>query len=220
MKQHTVKSYDKDLLYLDNLIGKAGKLVLEMFRLHSLSLEKKDSKISEQIHTIDIEVNAIDRSIEEQAIVMLATRQPLAIDLRHILSSIRFAGVLERMGDLSKHIVDRSSKVKKNTISQVVVDLQRMNDLVRSMLHRVLQAYKSMDVNEALSIIEEDKNIDILYGNVIDKLAVVEENNKDNISSLMQLTICIKNIERLGDYATKLAKLIYYIARGENVSDG
>lgn len=219
MKKHTVKSYDKDLLYLDQLIEKAGKLVAQMFTLHAASLEKKDKKLADEIHAIDQGVNDMDRSVEDQAIVMLATRQPLAIDLRHILSAIRIAGILERMGDLSKHIVDRSTKVNNFRDSSVFVDVQRMNDMVRSMLQRVMQAYKSLDVEEALSVIEEDLKIDALYSQVMDKLSNFDDIKKSSIESLMQLTICVKNIERLGDYVTKLAKLIFYIARGEKITD-
>ena len=217
MKLHTVRSYDKDLHHLDELIGKAGKLVLEMFQLHSTALEDFKSGITEKIYTIDKKVNDTDKEIGEQAIVMLATRQPVAIDLRHIISVLRMSVIIERMGDISKHIVDRRERIEVTIPEDILCDVQKMNELVSKMLQRVLKAFKLLDTKEAIDVIALDKEVDKLYSGLMDRTAQSKSDLSKHVNSLMQFTISIKNIERLGDYIKKLAHIIYYIATGERL---
>lgn len=215
MKRHTVKSYDKDLNYLDELIDESIGFLLMMFELHAESLRNNSSSIQQKIHDIDNRVNELDKRIEMHAVVMLATRQPVAIDLRYIISVLRMSGIIERMGDISKHIVDRRERIEVQIPDDLIKDIDIMNDLISKMLKRVLNAYKTLDTKEALEIIADDKQIDEIYSNLMDRAAGSKGSLSLHLSSLMQFTISIKNIERLGDYIKKVAQVVYYIATGE-----
>jgi phosphate transport system protein len=221
MKHHTVKSYDKDLHRLDELISKSSHLVLEMFKLHSESFNKHTPEITKKIYNIDLQVNLMDKEIGEHAMVMLATRQPVAIDLRHIISALRMSVIIERMGDISKHIVERSERL--NTVlmpAELLDDIQSMNKKASYMLHKVLSAYEMLDTKQALEVIKLDLEIDKIYSDVMDNISFnIGTKLAQDVNSLMQLTICIKNIERLGDYIKKLAQIIYYIATGEKLTN-
>lgn len=219
MKHHTVKSYDKDLHHLDELIAKAGKLVLEMFVLHSNALHKYTPELTHQIHSIDLKVNNTDKEIGDHAMVMLATRQPVAIDLRHIISSLKMSVIIERMGDISKHIVDRSERQNVSIPDDILKDVDRMNDMVSKMLRRALHAYKILDINEAFEVIKSDLEIDKLYSDIMERVSATKSSLSKDVSSLMQFTICLKNIERLGDYIKKLANITHYIATGEKLGN-
>lgn len=219
MKLHTVKSYDKDLHHLDELIAKAGKLVLEMFVLHNDVLSKHTASITKQIHAIDSKVNETDKEISDHAMVMLATRQPVAIDLRHITSSLKMSVIIERMGDISKHIVDRIERQNVSIPKDILKDVQRMNDMISQMLRRALHAYKALDTAEAFEVIKLDLEVDKVYSNIMETVSATKSSLSKDVSSLMQFTICLKNIERLGDYIKKLANITLYIATGEKLSN-
>lgn len=217
MKRHTIKSYDKDLYHLEFLVCKASKLVLEMFQLHSGALIEFHPEIVQKIHAIDKQVNDVDKEISECSIVMLATRQPVAIDLRHVIAALRMSVVLERMGDISKHIVDRRERIEVSIPKNLLDEVQRMNDLVSEMLKKAVHAYKTLDVKEALNVISLDLEIDKIYSGLMDNTAQSENSLSGHVNSLMQFTISIKNIERLGDYIKKLAGIVYYIVTGEKL---
>lgn len=217
MKSHTVKSYDKDLYHLDYLVGKASRLVLEMFVLHSQALNEYTSEIAKEIHKIDKQVNDTDREIGEHAMVMLATRQPVAIDLRHILSVLRISVIIERMGDISKHIVDRRERIEVLIPEDILKEVQEMNELLSQMLKKVLKAYKLLSTQEALDVITLDLEIDKIYSDLMNRTAISKGSLSKHVNSLMQFTISIKNIERLGDYVKKFAEIIYYIVTGDKL---
>lgn len=219
MRHHTVKSYDKDLHHLDELIAKAGKLVLEMFVLHKNALHKYTPELTKQIHSIDLKVNNTDKEIGDHAMVMLATRQPVAIDLRHVISSLKMSVIIERMGDISKHIVDRSERQSVSIPDDILKDVDRMNDMVSQMLLRALHAYKILDTNEAFEVIKLDLEVDKVYSNIMEGVSKTKSSLSEDVSSLMQFTICLKNIERLGDYIKKLANITHYIATGEKLGN-
>jgi phosphate transport system protein len=188
-----------------------------MFQLHSVALNEFDPEILKKIHKIDKQVNDIDKEISECAIVVLATRQPVAIDLRHVISALRMSVVIERMGDISKHIVDRRERIEVSIPKEFLDDVQRMNALVSDMLQKLMHAYKALDVKEALDVMSLDLEIDKIYSDLMNRIARSTNVLSTNVNSLMQFTISIKNIERLGDYIKKLARIVYYIVTGDKL---
>lgn len=218
MDQHIVQSYDQELHKLTNSIIEMGGLVKEMLLIQNKAANKPNARYVSEAETLDTKINKYDLEIEQQATILIATRQPLAIDLRQITSAIKIAVILERMGDLSKNITRRISIVADILQEDLLEDINKMTETLIAMLEKLLTAIKILDLNIALDVIEKDAYIDALYSTLINKLSSIIIDNQSATQSMMQLIIAIKNIERMGDYIAKLAKILYYIVTGDTIT--
>ena len=108
MNEHTVKSYEEELTRLDKRIAQMGGLAEQSLGQSFDALERRDPNLAEMVVKNDRAIDTIQREIEEQAVLMIARRQPLADDLRRVLAALRIAGDLERIGDLAKNIAKRA----------------------------------------------------------------------------------------------------------------
>jgi phosphate transport system protein len=218
VNQHIVQSYDKELHKLTKSIIEMGELVNKMLLIQYNAVDKPSTGYTSEAEALDTKINKYDLEIEQQATILIATRQPLAIDLRQITSAIKIAVILERMGDLSKNVTRRVSMVSNTIHRDLLEDINKMTETLIVMLVKILNAIKVLDLNSALDVIEKDAYIDALYSTLINKLSSVVLKDKEITQSMMQLIIAIKNIERMGDYIAKLAKILYYIVTGETIT--
>ena len=148
--------------------------------------------------------------------LLIARRQPLAIDLRETISGIRVAGDLERIGDLAKNIAKRVVAISDQAQPQkIVLGVQHMSDLVQEQLKDVLDAYASRDTAAAHDVWERDGAIDALYNSLFRELLTYMMEDPRNISFCTHLLFCAKNVERIGDHTTNVAETIQYLATGE-----
>ena len=138
--------------------------------------------------------------------------------MRQITSAIKIAVILERMGDLSKNVTRRISMVANILQEDLLEDINKMTEILIVMLEKIMNAIKELDLNSALDVIEKDAYIDALYSTLINKLSSVVVSDQEITQSMMQLIIAIKNIERMGDYIAKLAKILYYIVTGDTIT--
>jgi phosphate transport system protein len=122
------------------------------------------------------------------------------------------------MGDLSKNITRRISIVADVLQEDLLEDINKMTETLIVMLEKILNAIKMLDLNVALDVIEKDAYIDALYSTLINKLSSIAIDNQSMAQSVMQLIIAVKNIERMGDYIAKLAKILYYIVTGDAIT--
>ena len=111
MRDHIVKAYDQELQSLDKKVAQMGGLVERLLAQAFDAMEKRDPQLAEAASASDAAVDALERELQEQAILMIAKRQPLAHDLRQVMTALKIAGDLERTGDLAKNIADRKSVV-------------------------------------------------------------------------------------------------------------
>jgi phosphate transport system protein len=216
--QHIVQSYDQELHKLTKSIIEMGGLVREMLLIQHKAANKPSARHVTEAETLDTKINKYDLEIEQQATILIATRQPLAIDLRQITSAIKIAVIMERMGDLSKNITRRISIVADVLQEDLLEDINKMTETLIVMLEKILNAIKMLDLNVALDVIEKDAYIDALYSTLINKLSSIAIDNQSMAQSVMQLIIAVKNIERMGDYIAKLAKILYYIVTGDAIT--
>jgi phosphate transport system protein len=219
VNEHIVQSYDLELSKLTNSIITIGELVKEMLLIQKKAISKPNVKWVMESEALDLKINKYDIEIEQQATILIATRQPLAIDLRQITSAIKIAVIMERMGDLSKNITRRMATIIPEALNQDIrEDMNKMTQTLIVMLEKVLSSIKTLDTNTALSVLEKDAYIDSLYSILINRISTIIINNKSMTQSITQLVIVIKNIERIGDYITKVAKILYYIVTGDVIT--
>ena len=159
-------------------------------------------------------------AIEEKAVSTIARRQTMAVDLREIVGALRISNDLERVGDLAENIAKRALLVTEDyRINEVVLQLQRMVDLVSEQLTRVLQGYEHGDIVLALDVWHKDQEIDALNSSLFRELLTYMMEDPRNITFCSHMLFCAKNIERMGDHATNIAETVYYIVEGRQLTE-
>ena len=215
MVDHTVKSYDKELSALERRIAEMGGIAEKMVIDAMDALAGADAALAQQVVATDPRLDALQREIEEQAILTIARRQPMAVDLREIVGAIRVAGDLERVGDLAKNIARRSVRIGiEARVPRTIVGLKHMNEVATEQLKDVLDAYAQRDVERARAVWERDVELDALEDSVFRDLLTHMMEDPRNISFCAHLLFCSKNIERVGDHATNIAETVFYLVTG------
>ena len=216
--QHTVRAYDKDLDLLERRIAEMGGIAEKMVIEAVDALASADTVLAHQVVETDPRLDQLQREIEEQAIMTIARRQPVAIDLREIIGAIRVAGDLERVGDLAKNIARRSVKIGvESRVPRAIVGIKHMNDFATELMKDVLDAYAQRDVERALDVWERDVDLDALEESVFRDLLTHMMGDPRNITFCAHLLFCSKNIERIGDHATNIAETVVYLVTGSNL---
>jgi phosphate transport system protein len=163
----------------------------------------------------DAGIDRLQREIEEKAVLTIARRQPMAVDLRGIVAALRIANGLERIGDYAKNIAKRvvatGAEIRPLPVFR---GLQHMADLALAALKHVLDAYARRDVTEALAVWRGDEEIDAVNNSLFRELLTYMMEDPRNIATCTHLLFCAKNIERIGDHATNIAESVYYIVQG------
>jgi phosphate transport system protein len=215
MEQHTVHSYDRDLEAITGSILEMGTLLQKMLEIAEESLSPKgDDYVLLALET-DKQINSLDFLIEQQATSMLALRQPVGIDLRMVTSALKAAVILERMGDLAKNTVKRTARMTLPIPDSTIANIRSMMRIISGMLSETLDAFAKTDKQKVFVVCGKDDEVDALYYELIFDVQTQMAANPDAIRSYMQVIFAVKNIERIGDYVTKLAKMVYYIVSGE-----
>jgi phosphate transport system protein len=219
MPEHIVSSYDSDLQGLRRRITEMGGIAEKMLVDAIAALVRHDKPLAQAVIASDSRLDVLQREVEESAILTIARRQPLAVDLRETISAIRVSGDVERIGDLAKNIAKRALAIGEEFQPQkIVVGLQHMSDLVLGQLKDVLDAYTQQDTAKAVDVWKRDGAIDALYTSLFRELLTYMMEDPRNISFCTHLLFCAKNIERIGDHTTNIAETVHYLVLGENLA--
>ena len=219
MTDHTVKGFDTDLDSLRSNIAEMGGIAEKMLSDAVTALVRRDTPLAQSVIGSDARLDTLQREVEERAIVTIARRQPLAIDLREIVSALRISGDLERIGDLAKNIAKRVMAIADGFQSQkIVLGVQNISDLVMEQLKDILDAYAQHDQEQALDVWHRDGQIDALYTSLFRELLTYMMEDPRNITFCAHLLFCAKNIERIGDHTTNIAETIHYLVTGQSLT--
>ena len=217
---HIVKSYDAELAQLDQKLVQMGGLVEQILAQAFQSLERRDPQQASAAIASDKAIDRAQREIEEQAISMIARRQPMAQDLRLIVSTLKVAGDLERIGDLAKNIAKRALAIAAETQPRSLISgFRHMTELAMKSLKDVLDAYTARDADRALEVWRSDEQIDALYNSLFRELLTYMMEDPRNIGLCTHLLFGAKNIERIGDHATNIAETVYFLVHGKAITD-
>ncbi|MDX2264567.1 MAG: phosphate signaling complex protein PhoU [Hyphomicrobiales bacterium] len=220
MSEHIVKAFEDELKALDSQIAKMGGLAEEALGRAILALDRRDPEIAEQAIRDDKAIDDLERLVEEQAISIIARRQPMALDLRQIVTAIRVASDLERIGDLSKNIAKRALAVAAEPHpKQVMLGIKHIGLSALEQLKNVLNAYSSRDADKAMKVWLRDERIDNMYNSLFRELLTYMMEDPRNIGICTHLLFGAKNIERIGDHATNIAETIHYLVHGAAISE-
>lgn len=211
---HTLKSYDEQLKHLEGLIAQMVAELQKLVRASKESFRSRDEARIADAKAADKVINRIDIEIEEAATTVLALQNPVAVDLRFVTSVLKITGMLEQAGDMAKNTVKRSVRMGTYASEDAIKKLEQMADLIDRLLGDALKAFETRDSELATKVWKSDDAIDDLYKEVI-ALVQKEMEQKDRIPAGTHVMFAAKNLERLADYATNLAKTVYYINTGK-----
>ena len=184
------------------------------------ALDKHDTTLAQRVIADDVKIDGLQREIEDKAILTIARRQPMAIDLREVVGALRLANDLERIGDLAKNIAKRVGALDSDfQPQQVMRGVEHMTDLVLAQIKEVLDSFAHRDATKALAVWRGDEEVDAVNNSLFRELLTYMMEDPRNISYCIHLLFCAKNIERMGDHATNIAETVYYMVEGRTLSE-
>lgn len=214
--QHIASAFDRDLEDIQALVMKMGGLVEDSIREAAKSLKQRDEELAETVRRNDKKIDALDMQIYEECARVLALRQPIASDLRTVLTVMKVAANLERIGDYSKNLAKRTTVlVHMQPIDGASGAIKRMSKEVQLMLSDALDAYIRRDEALAHDVRQRDIEVDQMYNALFREFLTFMMEDPRNISSCMHLHFIAKNIERMGDHVTSIADQVIYLVSGE-----
>jgi phosphate transport system protein len=220
MSDHTSKAFDSDLQELARMVAEMGGLAEKLISDSIDALARRDTGLAQRVTAADAQIDALQRDIEQKAILTIARRQPMAVDLREIVGALRIANDIERIGDLAKNIAKRVIALNGDfPPPKLIRGVEHMSDLVLSQLKSVLDAYARRDDAKAMAVWRGDEQIDAMCTSVFRELLTYMIEDPRNITFGIHLMFCAKNVERMGDHATNIAETVHYIVGGEAITE-
>ncbi len=220
MNEHTAKAFDVDLQELTRKVAEMGGLAERLIADSVAALIKRDVDLAKRVVAADAAVDTLQHDIEEKAVLTIARRQPMAIDLRDVVGALRVSNDLERIGDLAKNIAKRVTALNGEFHPQKLIrGVEHMATLVLGQLKRVLDAYAGRDLPSALAVWKGDEEIDAMCTSLFRELLTYMMEDPRNITFCIHLMFCAKNIERMGDHATNIAETVHYMIEGRAIAD-
>ena len=217
MADHIVSSYDEQLKTLHATVLKMGALCESQFSNSIVALIKGDDELVDKIIGKDDRIDELERKIDDQVVNLITLRAPMAIDLRETVSAMRIASELERIGDLAKNTAKRSKIIKGSIDINISALIKSTAELVQINLKKTLDSYSKNDEKLALSVWNNDKEIDIMINKLLQELMSNIKKEKKNIEVFSHLLFVAKNIERVGDHSTNICEYVHFLVKGEEI---
>ncbi len=209
------KTFEAEIQQLKDELLLMGSMVEQQVIDSVEALKKRDLEASHRIYQADGKINAKRFEIEEQVMILIATQQPMAHDLRLLASILEVSAELERMGDYAKGIATINLRMGEEPPLKPLIDIPRMAQKATDMLHRALTAFINEDVEAARAIPTEDDEVDGLYTQVYRELMTYVMQDPKNIDRANFLLWTAHNLERFADRVTNLCERTIFIATGE-----
>ncbi|MFO1074573.1 MAG: phosphate signaling complex protein PhoU [Geminicoccaceae bacterium] len=218
VRRHTVRGFDEDLAELTGKVVAMGGLVERQLGASVEALMHHDSAAAEQVIADDDQVDALEEAIDRLAIRLLATRQPLAVDLRVVAMALKITNDLERMGDYAVNIAKRVRRIAVQPQIKPFLTIPLMAGICRAMLKDVLDAYIERDDRKALAVWHRDPEVDDYYDQLFRELLAQTLAEPRQTGVCVDLMFVAKNLERIGDHATNIAEKIHYMVHGDELN--
>ncbi len=209
------KTFENEIQQVKDEVLLLGSMVEHAIIASVEVLKKRDIKGAEKIIADDKEINKKRFAIENQLMILIATQQPMAHDLRLLASTMEIISELERMGDYAKGIANINVRMGEEALLKPLIDIPRMAQIGTSMLHRSLSAFINEDVETAKAIPVEDDEVDALYNQIYRELIMIIIQDPKSIERANWLLWVAHNLERVADRVTNICERTIFIATGE-----
>jgi phosphate transport system protein len=217
MAQHTDRAFENQLAKIRATILEMGGLVESQIAQAMRALVDRDEAIARATIARDHTVNRFDVEVDDLCLKTLALHQPAARDLRLITTALKITTDLERIGDLAAQIAERALELAAELPVKPYIDLPRMADFARDMVHRSLDAFVREDAELALAVCNTDDAIDKLHEQLFRELLSFMVENPQTISRAMRLLFVSKSLERVGDHATNIGEMVIFMVKGRDI---
>ncbi|HEX9449661.1 MAG TPA: phosphate signaling complex protein PhoU [Dongiaceae bacterium] len=216
---HTVKSFDDELKHLSQVIAEMGGLAESQLAAAIDALVRRDSDLAGRVVQADKRIDDLEQEIGNFTVRILALRQPMAQDLREVVAAIKIAADLERIGDYAKNIAKRALILNQGAPMRPVNSIPRMGALAQQIVKGVLDAFIEKDADRAHAAWRRDEDVDEMYNSLFRELLTYMMEDPRNISPCTHLLFIAKNIERIGDHATNIAEIVYFLVHGKSLDE-
>jgi len=212
-----VRHFQEELEQLKGKLLEMSALVEAAVQRSVSAVAQKDRSAADQVFRDEARINALEMEIDEFAINLLATQQPLAADLRLIVAALKINTDLERMGDLSVSIAQRAISLLSEPMIKPMVDIRHMSSLVESMVRKSLDAFVANDADMARSVLASDDAVDSLRTASYHELVSFMEKDPQNIPQALDLIGITRSLERIADHSTNIAEDVLFLVKGIDV---
>lgn len=215
LKEHTVKSYDKDLQSIVGTLETMVEMVNESIDMVAQMIQTRDNSLIEKITAHDYKINSLDHLIEKKVTAILALRQPMAVDLRFAISSLKVSSNLERSGDQSKSIIKKIARIGIESLDpRVEKALLDMINLTKIMVKEAITSFNNHDLELANIVLTQDDEIDTIYSNLF---TIIDQDtfSKEEVQRITNILFIAKSFERLADHSTNIAEIAGFVVTGE-----
>jgi phosphate transport system protein len=215
--KHIVTSFETDLKKLRDMITTMGGLVERAVADATTALLEHNPEVANRVIEQDAAINAEQNAVEQFAVRLLALRQPVADDLRHVIQALKIVTDLERIGDYAANIAKRSIVINQVASGFSLSGLGQMALLVQQNLKSSIDTVGEASGQKAIAVWRADQAVDDLYNTIFRELITYMMEDARNITACTHLLFIAKNLERIGDHTTNMAELTYYAITGENL---
>jgi len=212
--------FDEELTNLKKLLLEMAGLVEEAIADAVASLKERRGDKAREVFEQEKAINLYDIEVDALAMRLLALRQPVAVDLRFIASSMRICSDLERMGDQAVNIAERSLDMIRQPLLKPLIDIPEMARLAQSMVKDAIDAFVNGDTALAENVCQRDDAVDRLNGQVFRELLTYTMADPETIPRAMDLILVARSLERIADHATNIGEHVIYMREGRFIKHG
>ncbi len=218
LNEHIVSSYEDELTNLNKAISEMGGMVEQAITNSANALLRLDHTQAQDVRLFDKKIDEIQQNINDAAVSIIARRQPMAADLRMVVTAIQVANDLERTGDMAKQLAKRALQIESLGLAPKFYNgVKHMTELVARQLKSALDAYLARDSKAAVDVCGRDDEVDAMYNSLFRELLTYMMEDPRNITQCTHLLFCTKSLERVGDHATNIAEAAYYLETGRHL---
>lgn len=219
MTDHIVSSFDAEMKALSGGLVDMGERAVEQLRLAVDAFDRRDLALAAIVRTADAEIDELYDATEQRVLDILALRNPVAIDLREVVSAAQIAREFERIGDYAKNIAKRTAGVLAQPQSGLDREIVEMGALTLSHVKDVVRAYRTRDADLSLAVWHSDEEIDGACNRIFSDVLSAMSANKGDVGASAHMLFVAKNLERIGDHATNVAESIHFILTGQKMNE-
>jgi phosphate transport system protein len=215
--QHTSKAYEHELRTLREKLLHMGSLVEEMMHQCALALTTRDTALARATMKQDRRINRLECEVDELAMRILATRQPVASDLRFLTTALKIVTDLERIGDLGVNICERVIELNEEPPLPPVQELGSLSEEVIAVVHDALDALVARDVDRATELLTRDDVIDDHYTRIFQEVLGIMAREPAAIYRATRVQSIAKYLERIADHAMNIAEDVVFLVKGKDI---
>jgi phosphate transport system protein len=214
---HSSKMYELELRTLRDKLVFMGSLAEEMIDKGIRALTDRDTALAKQTLLIDRRINRLECEVDELCMRILATRQPVASDLRFITTALKTVTDLERVGDLGVNICERVIELNEEQELETTTGLVSLANEVIGLVREALDAFVARDVQRALALLDNDDQVDQHYAEIFQEVLAMMARDSSTIYRATRVQSIAKYLERVADHAMNIAEAVVFLVQGKDL---